>query len=64
MASEYLKKIEDIEDREVCAVFCGAGVGEEEKERLEEAISEAFPLMDAEFFDGGQEIYRWVIGVN
>ena len=61
---EGLKKIEDIADREVCAVFCGAGVEEEEKERLEEAISAAFPLMDAEFFDGGQEIYRWVVGVN
>lgn len=61
---EGIKKIPDLEDREVCAAFYGAGVGEEERDRMEEALCEAFPLLDVELFDGGQEIYRWIIGVN
>lgn len=61
---EGMKQVEDIEDKETCVIFSGEGVTEEEREELEEAIEEAFPLLDAEFIDGGQRVYRWLLGLS
>ena len=60
---DAMKLIDDIEDKEVCAVFRGESVDPESEDELAGAIAEAFPMMDVSFIDGGQEIYHWVIGI-
>ena len=58
-----LRMVDGIEDRETCVVFRGAGVPEDDENELSEIISNEFPMMDVTFIDGGQVIYKWVIGL-
>ena len=55
--------VDGIEDRETCVVFRGAGVPEDDENGLSEIISNEYPMMDVTFIDGGQVIYKWVIGL-
>lgn len=61
---EALRLTPDIEDIETCVIFCGEGVTEDDRERLQERMEEEFPLLDAEFIDGGQKVYRFIIGLS
>ena len=61
---EALRLVPAIDDIETCVVFCGAGVTEDESEALRERLEEEFPLLEAEFIDGGQKVYRWMIGLS
>lgn len=70
VGSDYAKTIidtiaavTDIDDKETCVIFRGAGVPEEREEELYEMLSSRYPLMDFEFINGDQEIYRWIIGL-
>ena len=60
---EALDMIEDIDDRETCVVLRGLGVPESFEEELREAAAERWPMLELSFFDAGQEIYHWVIGI-
>ena len=55
--------VDDIGDRETCVVFRGSGVPEADEEELADMISAEYPMMDVTFIDGGQMIYKWVIGL-
>lgn len=61
---DSMKLLPNIDELETCAVFGGESVTDEQLEALTEAFEENFPLMDVEFMDGGQKIYRWVIGLS
>ena len=59
-----LNTVEGIDDREICVVFRGEGVGEEQEEALAEAIEARYPLLEVEFVNGGQSVYHWVLGLG
>ena len=61
--ADTLSLIEDIDDKETCVIFRGAGVSEELQDALYAVLSDRYPLMDFEFIDGGQEIYHWILGI-
>ena len=60
---EGLSHVDRIEEKETCVIFCGEGIGEEMQNALSEAISEAYPALEAELIDGGQKIYHFIIGI-
>ena len=59
-----LRALPETEDAETCVIFSGETVTEDEKEALSEWLEEEFPLLEAEFIDGGQKFYRWIIGLT
>lgn len=61
---DSLKLLPNIDELETCVVFGGEDVSEEDLDTLTEAFEENFPLMDVEFIEGGQKIYRWIIGLS
>ncbi len=61
---DALRLTPDIDDKETCVIFIGEGVTEEERDELEEAIADEFPLLDTDFIEGGQKVYRWLIGLS
>lgn len=58
-----LATVEDIDDRENCVVFRGKDVPQEYEDLLLEAIEEKYPMLEVEFVDGGQSVYRWILGL-
>ena len=54
----------DIDDAETCVVFSGEGVSEDELDELSERLEEEFPMLEAEIIDGGQKLYRFIIGLS
>ena len=58
-----LAAVSDMDERETCVVFRGEGVSSGEADALEAALAEDWPLLDVTFLDGGQSVYRWVLGV-
>lgn len=60
---DALRITDGICDKETLVAFRGKGVSDATQNALQDALGEVFPLIDAEFIDGGQEIYHWVVGV-
>ena len=58
-----LHKIEGIADKEYCVIFRGEDVDPAQESSLEDAIREEYPFLELQFMDGGQRIYRWLLGV-
>ena len=58
------RALPETEDAETCVIFSGENVTEDEKDALSEWLEEEFPLLEAEFIDGGQKYYRWIIGLT
>lgn len=54
------KLLED-PDKFMLTVFCGHDASPEEREALEQFLSEAYPDTEIYFVDGGQEIYPYII---
>ena len=61
---EPIAAVDDIADRSVITVFFGKQVGEAMKEEVEERLSKAYPLMDYQPFDGGQDVYPFIFAVE
>ena len=61
---DAMRLVPDIDDIETCVVFSGEGVTEDELDTLSERIEEEFPMLDTEVIDGGQKIYRFIIGLS
>ena len=61
---ETIAAVDDISDRSVITVFFGKQVGEAMKEEVEERLSKAYPLMDYQPFDGGQDVYPFIFAVE
>lgn len=58
-----LHKIEGMADKEYCVIFRGGDADPAQESSLEEAIRKEYPLLELQFLDGGQRIYRWLLGV-
>ncbi len=59
-----ISKIEDIDDRSVITIFFGKDVDDETKEAVETRIEDAYPLMDYQSFNGGQNVYPFIFAVE
>ena len=53
-----------MEDKQVVTAFAGKGVPAEEIAALEEAFSEAYPLIEIGFIEGGQDVYRYIFAIE
>ncbi len=61
---ELLKKIPDINDKEVLTIIYGDGVTEDEKAKNLAAIQAKFPSLEIGAIDGGQAVYKYLIAVE
>lgn len=60
---EGLSAVDDIGERDICVIFRGEGVPEEDEEKLRTAIEERYPTLEVEFINGGQTVRHWIIGL-
>ena len=61
---EALQSLEDMEDREACVIFRGAGAEAQDEDAIVERIGAAWPELEVSFLDGGQSIYPWLLGIT
>ncbi len=61
---QLLLNAEDVYDKEIITVFYGADITEEEKEVVREFIEENFGDAELVEFDGGQEVYSFLIALE
>lgn len=61
---EVLKKIPDIENKEVLTLIYGDGITEEEKIKNVEAVKAKYPYLEVGAIDGGQAVYKYLIAVE
>lgn len=59
-----IKALPDISLKETIIVFYGNDVTEEERDTLEAELTDAFPLFDIGFIEGGQPLYSFIISVE
>ncbi len=59
-----LSLVEDIEDKELITVFVGKDVSGQEKQRFIDELEENYPDLTVTVFDGGQNIYNFLISVE
>lgn len=59
-----ISKVIDIDDRSVITIFFGRDVDDETKEAVESRIEEAYPLMDYQSFNGGQDVYPFIFAIE
>ena len=59
-----LSLVDDIEDKELITVFIGKDVSQEEKQRFLDELEENYPDLTITVFDGGQNIYNFLISVE
>jgi uncharacterized protein len=60
---ELLGKLVD-DDSEIVTVLVGADAAAKDTERIREHIEVNFPHLEIEFHDGGQPLYRYLVGVE
>lgn len=58
-----LKVVENLEDKSTFIVLKGAKISENDEENLSKSLEEEFSDISAEFLDGGQKIYDYIVGV-
>ena len=58
-----MHQVEDVDTKECCVIFCGSDVSDEQQQMLEEQLQEQFPDLEPTFMDGGQAVYRWILGL-
>ena len=56
------KLVED--DSEIVTVLVGSDAAAKDTERIREHIEVTFPHLEVEFHDGGQPLYRYLVGVE
>jgi len=61
---DLLSSVGDIDDMEILTVFCGSDVTESEKEEAREKIEAGWPDLQLDMFDGGQNIFSFMIGLE
>ncbi len=62
--SAMLDKTPDLDLMELLTLFVGAGVSDEERVALTEALEEAYPDLTVETIIGGQEVYDYLIAIE
>ena len=60
---EAMSKVEDIDSKEVIALFKGQSVKDEELEELTAAIAEKYPSAEVGVIDGKQDVYDFILGI-
>ncbi len=63
-AIKAIKAVETLEDKELLTVFIGRDVSDEERDRLESLIAENFPDLEYSPYDGGQDVYSFLIALE
>ena len=66
-AEETLKKILndlDMDEYEIITLFVGAGVGEDTRAELTEELTELYPDCEVIVYEGGQEVYDYLVAVE
>ncbi len=58
-----IRKVKDIEDREICVLIRGAHGQASDEEYIQNALQRLYPMLECTFLDGGQQIYAWMIGL-
>lgn len=58
-----MEHIPDMDDKESCVVFRGKDIPQEQQWDLEEKLRDTFPDLTVNFLDGGQDVYRWIVGI-
>ena len=61
---QLLLNAEDIDDKEIITLFYGIDVSQEEKEIARSFIEENFEDLEVIEFDGGQEVYSFLIALE
>lgn len=59
-----ISKVKDINEKEVLIVLCGKNVSEDEKESLQEMLSDSFPHLECGVMDGGQDVYDYLFSIE
>ncbi len=59
-----IKAVSDLEDKELLTVFIGADVTDDERETFEERVAQEFPDLEYTPYDGGQEVYSFLICIE
>jgi hypothetical protein len=59
-----ISKVKDIDEKEVLIILCGKNVSEEEKESLQELLSDSFPQLECGVMDGGQDVYDYLFSIE
>ena len=59
-----ISKVKDLSEKEVLIVLAGKNVSEEEKEELQEMLSESFPYLECGVMDGGQDVYDYLFSIE
>lgn len=63
-AKALIKKLMDIDPKDVIIVFYGEGVSDGEVAGLQEFLGEQFPMVDVGFVNGKQGIYDFIISLE
>ncbi|MCQ2798784.1 MAG: DAK2 domain-containing protein [Bacilli bacterium] len=58
-----MAQVEDIDSKEVIALFKGQSVSDEELEELTSAIAEKYPSAEVGVIDGKQDVYDFILGI-
>ncbi len=60
-AIKAIKAVPTLDDKELLTVFIGKDVSSDERDRLESLIAENFPDLEYSPYDGGQDVYSFLI---
>lgn len=61
---EMIEQIDDLEDRELITLFVGAGVSDDDRASVTEALEERFDEQEIQVYISGQEIYDYLVAVE
>lgn len=59
-----LKKVQDIENKQVLTIIYGKDTTEEEKKKNLEVIQSKFPHLEVGAIDGGQAVYKYLLAIE
>ena len=63
-ARSLISKVEDLDEKELVTLFVGAGVTDEQRCALVDALEEEFDELTFEVYIGDQEIYDYLIALE
>ncbi len=61
---EMIEQIDDLDDKELITLFVGAGVNDDDRVRVTEALEDRFDEQEIQVHIGGQEIYDYLVAVE
>lgn len=61
---EFLKNVENINEKEVLTAFYGKTVSIDQAEAMKARIQSEFPLLECGFIDGGQPVYDYIFAIE